>query len=86
MKAITVRNLPPPVARAIEQKAKKDKTSLNQTVIGLLAEATGHGRGQAKRKLHHDFDKFAGRWSKAEADEFDAHLKEMRRVDPKDWE
>ncbi len=57
-------------------------------MIGLLAETTGHGRGQTKRKLHHDLDKFAGRWSKAEADEFDANLKEMRRVDPgtgSDW-
>lgn len=86
MKAITLRNLPPPVARAIEAKAKKEKTSLNQTVIGLLALATGHVAGKGTKTLHHDLDKFAGRWTQREADAFDAHLRDMRRVNPKDWE
>ena len=33
-----------------------------------------------------DFDDFIGTWSDAEADEFDAALAEMRKVDPADWE
>ena len=35
MGAITVRNLPPELARVIRQKAKKEKASLNRTVISL---------------------------------------------------
>ena len=50
MGAITVRNLPPELARVIRQKAKKEKASLNRTVISLLEKATGlvkaeNGRG-----------------------------------------
>jgi len=39
--AITVRNLPPAVAKAVRQKAKKEKLSLNKAVVKLLEEATG---------------------------------------------
>jgi hypothetical protein len=39
-----------------------------------------------KPAINHDFDEFFGTWSDAEADEFDAALAEMRKVDPADWE
>jgi hypothetical protein len=34
---------------------------------------------------NNDFDEFAGLWTVAEANEFDAALEQMRRVDPDDW-
>lgn len=89
LKAITLRNVPPPVARAIEQKAKRERLSLNRAVVGLLEEATGHPKSKAKapkKTFRYDLDKFSGSWTKEEADEFDASLKEQRQVDPKDWE
>jgi hypothetical protein len=39
-----------------------------------------------KPAINHDFDDFIGTWSDAEADEFNAALAEMRKVDPADWE
>lgn len=89
MKAITLRNVPPPVARAIKEKAKRERLSLNRAVVGLLEEATGQPKSKArahKKALHYDLDKFSGSWTKEEADEFDENLKEQRTVDPKDWE
>jgi len=44
MNAITVRNLPPELARVIRQKAKREKISLNRVVIDLLEDAMGLGR------------------------------------------
>lgn len=88
MKAITLRNVPPPVARAIEEKAKRERLSLNRAVVGLLEEATGQPKSKAratKKTLQYDLDKFSGSWTKEEADEFDASLKEQRKVNPKDW-
>lgn len=83
-KAITIRNLPPAVERAVKDRARKDRLSLNRAVGVLLEEATG--ASAAKRRIrHHDFDKYAGRWRKAEADAFDAVLREQRRVDRDDW-
>jgi hypothetical protein len=83
-KAITIRNLPREVERAVQEKARKEGLSLNRAVAALLGEATGQ-RPAEKSAVHHDFDKYAGRWRKAEGDEFDASLKEQRRVDPADW-
>ena len=82
-KAITVRNLPREVERAVQDKARKEGWSLNRAVAALLAEATGRAAGKASG--HHDFDKYAGRWRKAEADAFDASLRDQRKVDPADW-
>ena len=84
---ITLRNLPTEVERAIREKAKKEGLSLNRTVAKLLAEATGRGKTRPKKRVvHHDLDYLAGKWTKEEADEFDAFLKEHRSwIDPKDW-
>lgn len=86
MKPITVRNLPPEIARAIRDKSRKERRSLNQTVISLLEEATGATPKSRPPTVHHDLDHLFGVWTKEEADEFDAYLKESRSViDPKDW-
>ena len=45
MKAITLRNLPPDVARTVQQRAKQKKTSVNKAVIELLEESVG-GKGK----------------------------------------
>lgn len=85
MNAITVRNVPPEVARTIREKAKKKKISLNRAVITLLEEATGLGRQGRKEVFHDDLDALAGSWTKEEADEFDAFLREHRTIDPEMW-
>ena len=41
MKAITLRNLPPDVAKAVKQKARREGRSLNRAIIRLLEETTG---------------------------------------------
>lgn len=85
MNAITVRNLPPELARLIRQKAKQERTSLNRAVISLLEEATGLGRQDRKEVLRDDLDALAGSWTKEEADEFDAFLRDHRTIDPEMW-
>lgn len=88
MKGITVRNLPPRVAKAVRDKARKEGLSLNRTIARLLAQATGFVEAKRKRKqqvLHHDLDRFFGVWSKKEADEFGRALREGRKIEPERW-
>jgi DNA-binding ferritin-like protein (Dps family) len=82
--AITVRNLPPAVAKAVKERARKEKLSLNKAIVRLLEEATGAGKGK-KRVVHHDLDRFFGTWTKEEADAFDEALREQRQIDPEMW-
>jgi hypothetical protein len=84
MNAITVRNLPPAVAKAVQERARKEKLSLNKAIVRLLEEATGAGKPK-KRVIHHDLDRFFGTWTKEEADAFDEALREQRQIDPEMW-
>jgi hypothetical protein len=81
MNALTVRNLPPAVAKAVKEKARKEKLSLNKAVVKLLEEATGADKG-SKKVVHHDLDHLAGTWSEAEYQGFMAALREQRQIDP----
>ncbi len=85
MEAITVRNLPPAVARAVQVKAKRERLSLSKAVIRLLEDATETAKPK-ERVLHHDLDRFFGTWTKEEAGAFDEALREQRRIDPETWE
>ncbi len=85
MKAITIRNIPPKVARAIRLKAQREHVSLNKAVISLLQERLGAGNGDAAPIRHHDLDFMLGSWTKEEADEFDQALADQRTIDPELW-
>jgi len=83
MNAITVRNLPPAVAKAVKEKARKEKLSLNKAIVKLLEEATG--TAPRRRAVHHDLDRFFGTWTREQADAFDEALQEQRQIDPEMW-
>jgi hypothetical protein len=83
--AITLRNLPEEVARAVRRKAKQEGLSLNRAVARLLQEAVGGTRSGSEPATYHDLDALAGAWSDEEADAFDAALRDERRIDPKVW-
>ena len=78
--AISLRNLPPEVQKAIEETSRRESISLNRATIRLLEASL------RKPFQNNDFDEFCGTWSKAEADQFDSALRQMRQVDPADWE
>ena len=84
MGAITLRNLPPQVAKAIREKARKERLSMNKAVIKLLEEATG-ATPKARKVIHHDLDRFFGTWTGEEADAFDEALREQRQIEPEMW-
>jgi hypothetical protein len=81
---ITVRNLPPAVAKVVRDKAKKERLSLNKAVVRLLEEVVAPPA--AKAVVHHDLDRFFGGWAKKEADAFDKVLRQQRAIDAEMWE
>jgi hypothetical protein len=85
MKVVTLRNLPPELARIIRQKAEEKRTSVNKAVIGLLEESAGIRGKRKDKRLHHDLDSLAGSWTKEEASAFNAALARQRAIDPELW-
>ena len=80
VKTISLRNLPPDVETAIQDASRRDGISLNRATIRLLEASL------RTPPTNSDFDEFLGSWPAAEADRFDAKLRQMRQVDPADWE
>lgn len=84
MKAITLRNLPPDLDKAIRKRARGKRVSVNKAVIGLLEEHLT--RGERKRaELHHDLDDLCGSWTEDAAATFDRALAKQRMIDPDVW-
>ena len=86
MKAITLRNFSPEVARIIQQKAKGKGESMNKTILGLLTESLGIQQGKSKGSLYHDLDSLLGAWDRKEAEHFDQALAKQRHIDTNLWE
>lgn len=84
MKAITLRGVPPEVARMLQRKTNETGESLNKVVIGLLEEGAGL-RKKRKKIVHHDLDDLAGAWSREEAADFDRSLEAQREIDTDLW-
>jgi hypothetical protein len=77
---LSLRNLPPEVEKAIEETSRREGVSLNKATIRLLESSL------KKPATNSDFEQFCGVWSAEEANQFDSALREMRKVDPLDWE
>jgi hypothetical protein len=84
MKAITLRNIPPEVEKAIRTKARQRRISTNRAVIELLEERVGILQHR-KRRVYDDLDDLAGSWSAREAEDFDRALKAARQIDEDLW-
>lgn len=79
-KQYTIRQVPSRVDRALRQKARAQKLSLNAVVLRALEVEAGV-TGQPKE--HHDLDEFFGTW--ISDPEVDRALAEQRTVDSRDW-
>lgn len=84
MKAITLRNIPAEVQRAIRAKARQKNISVNKAVIELLQERIGILENQ-KTTLHRDLDELAGSWSGREAKAFERAIEVGRQIDEGLW-
>ncbi len=85
MKAVTLRNIPPELARVVERRSRQTGRSLNRTILEALEESLLHRSKKKDLRLNHDLDWMFGTWTKEEADKFDKALAEQRTIDPELW-
>ena len=85
MKAITLRNLPPDLVKAVHREAERKRTSINKAVISLLESKADIQKKKGRKAHHQELDALAGSWSKKEAEEFDKALAAQRPIDPDSW-
>jgi len=84
MKAITLRNLPSDLDKAIRKRARGKRVSVNKAVIGLLEEHLSQDK-MKRAELHYELDDLCGSWTAAAAAAFDRALAKQRAIDPDVW-
>ncbi len=82
MKNITIRNVPPRVAEALDRERRRHDASLNSTVLNLLSRSLGVGGAEPRRN---GLATLAGTWSPEEQREFDAAVAPFETVDDDMW-
>jgi plasmid stability protein len=80
MKTLTIRNVPPDLAEALQDERARSGTSLNQTVLDLLHQRLGVGvvRSNGLARL-------AGTWTDEEFEQFQAVTAVFEQVDEELW-
>jgi hypothetical protein len=85
MRHLTVRNLSPKLARALERERKRLGTSLNQTVVHLLELALGVENGRSQ-PFSNGLAKLAGGWTDADVRAFRSATAGFEQIDPELWQ
>jgi hypothetical protein len=81
MRHLTIHNIPPEVAEALEKQKGQSRTSLNQTVIDLLGQALGVCKGAKSNGLA----VLAGTWTKKDHARFEAAIAVTEQIDEELW-
>lgn len=80
IKALTIRNLPPGLAEALNREKRRRGKSLNQTVIDLLGQSLG-----AQGARSNGLGRLAGGWSEDEFRDFEQATAQFEGVDEELW-
>jgi plasmid stability protein len=77
---LTIRNLPPSIAEALEHEKRRKGKSLNQTVIDLLGQGLG-----AQGMRSNGLGRLAGGWGEDEFRDFERATAQFEAVDEELW-
>lgn len=80
MKTLTVRDVPPDLAEALEREKRRRGESLNRTVLELLGQGLGVGTTRSN-----GLARLAGDWSEEELREFEEAVAPFERIDEELW-
>lgn len=82
MKALTIRNVDPTLAKALERERARRGQSLNQTVLEVLRQSLGVSAGGRRSN---GLRELAGSWSARDKAEFDAATQMFSEIDAELW-
>jgi plasmid stability protein len=77
---LTIRNLPAPLADALEREKRRRGRSLNQTVIDLLGQSLG-----VEKSRSNGLGRLAGNWGEEDFSEFERAVAPFEQVDEELW-
>ena len=84
MKSFTIHKLDEETGERLEELARKERASINQTAKKLLRKALGVQGASVAERLR-DFEEFFGDWTEDEAAEFDEAVRVFEDIDEESW-
>ncbi len=82
MKQITIRGVPPEIAKALAKEKNRRGTSLNQTILDLLGQYFGVNIDSS---YDNGLSKLAGTWSQADLKAFEKNTSIFNTIDKEVW-
>jgi hypothetical protein len=82
MRHLTIRQVPPELAKALEEEKRRRGSSLNRTVLDLLSQALGIG---ASGRRTNGLGELAGSWTQEEFEEFEQAIEFTEQIDEELW-
>ncbi len=82
MNQITLRQIPENTYKQLRSIAKKNKTSINKTILNLLKKSLGIEENSDKKRNLSDL---AGTWNKRRLDEFNKNTQVFEQIDNEVW-
>ncbi len=84
MKTLTIRGIDDRVSKELKKRAKKQDTSVNQTVIQILKKTLGLEKNTIFKE-YDDLNKLAGTWKNKELKNFNNDIKDFDKIDRDIW-
>ena len=85
MKSITIHGIDGPLERLIKSRARSEGLSVNKTLKKLLEESLG-AKPRGVDAHRGDFEEFCGIWKDEDLAYFENKTKDLREVNPEDWQ
>ena len=82
MRHLSIRHVPPELARALDDEKRRRGISLNQVVLDLLSQAVGLGKA---RRRSNGLRRYAGTWTQEEFEEFEKAIEDFEQIDEELW-
>ena len=82
MRNLTIRNIPPDLAEALEKEKYRRSISLNQTVIEVLSQGLGVGITGTRTN---GLARLAGTWTAEDYERFEAVIGSTEQIDEELW-
>jgi plasmid stability protein len=82
MEQLTIRNLPPELAQALERESQRLRESLEETAIELLRQALSQ---RTVREKSNGLARLAGTWTEEEHERFESAIAITEQLDEELW-
>lgn len=84
MGAITIRGIDNEIAKTLKEMAKREGTSMNSIVIGIVRKSLGLEK-KKRTVIYTDLDHLAGTWDKKDYADFQKKIADFEKIDKNMW-